>query len=63
MKPGTRVITQYGKGTVVRPEGSEGVLADRYLVQLDELRSSTLREMQIAKGGLYFHKLDLKKAS
>lgn len=60
MKKGDRVYTPYGGGTIVKQEGTEGVLADRYLVNIDYLRSPNLMEYQRLSGGIYFHKTDLK---
>ena len=55
MKAGDKVKTSLGPGVVIKAEGTEGVLAHRFLVKIDPLINSTyFRQLQDKQGGLYF---------
>jgi len=55
LKPGIRVDTEYGPGTVLH---KDGFYPERYCVRLDNCPDRFI-DLQIRSGGLYFWKNDL----
>jgi hypothetical protein len=53
MKKGQRVNTKYGEGTLIRREGSEGILRYRWIVKLDEV-PELFQVIHERYGGLFF---------
>lgn len=60
MKPGTRVITEYGPGTVKYREGTLGQLAHRYCVKLDKVPDN-LKALHEVYNGIYINDNELKR--
>lgn len=65
MNPGQKVTTKYGPGTVIKREGSEGILAHRYLVLIDPFSPpkhlvKSLTKLQEMQGALAFFDNELK---
>lgn len=63
MKRGDTVnIKVFGKGTILKAEGSEGILSERFMVKLDSIPNS-FKEMHSRQGGLAFHQSEFIKES
>lgn len=60
MKAKDRILTPHGEGMIVGPEGSEGVLAKRFLVRLNDVPHN-FKDMHDKQCGMYYHEIELKK--